>query len=351
MEASESYPMKGGAGPVSYINNSSLQREAADHAFKAVVTAAIIGNFDITHLPPFSNSCAIADLGCSTGPNTFIVMKKIIRAIMHRHQMEGHDDDIEFQCFFNDHVSNDFNTLFFSLPTDRRYLVAGVPGSFYERLFGRASINFFSSTYALHWLCCAPKELSDLNSSVCNKGRITYANARNEVVEAFVAQFAKDMQTFLHARAEETVPGGLVSILMSGRPDGMHPSKSLYGPLFQPLESCLVDMANEGLVNKDEIDKFNIPLYSPSATEISLLVQRNGNFSIAKLESIHREYLAIPSAAASRAGLEGILSKAFGNEIVDELYDRYAKRVAGISPIRGEEGLAVQLFILLKRNY
>ncbi|KAK6921239.1 SAM dependent carboxyl methyltransferase [Dillenia turbinata] len=351
MEASETHPMKGGAGPCSYVNNSDRQRKAADRAFKAIVTEAIIENLDTTHLPPFSNSYAIADLGCSTGPNTFIVMKKIIQAIKHRHQMEGHDDNIEFQCFFSDHVSNDFNTLFLSLAIDRRYFVAGVPGSFYERLFGKASINFFSSTFALHWLSCVPKELSDSNSLAYNKGRITYANAHEEVGEAFVAQFSKDMESFLHARAEETVPGGLISILMCGRSDGTPRSKSVFGHSLQPLESCLVDMANERLVDTDQLSKFNIPIYTPSTTEIRLLVQGNGCFNIVKLEELHQEYIRIPSAAEIRAVSEGVISNTFGVEILDELYDRYTKKVDGLSPIKDDEGLAVQLFILLKRNY
>ncbi|KAK6932206.1 SAM dependent carboxyl methyltransferase [Dillenia turbinata] len=128
---------------------------------------------------------------------------------------------------------------------------------------------------------------------------------------------------------------------MAGRQDGMHPSKSVFRPLLHHLESCLVDMASEGLVDKDELDKFNMPVYSPSATEIS----------IARLGELRDEYLSILSAAEFRVVSEGIISKAFGNEILDELYDRYAKKVEGPSSIRDEEGLAVQLFILLKRNY
>ncbi|KAK6921240.1 SAM dependent carboxyl methyltransferase [Dillenia turbinata] len=165
MEASESYPMKGELVQLAISTNSSLQREAADHVFKAVVHCGNYRKLDITHLLRLSNSCAIADLGCLQGL------------------------------------------------------------------------------------------IPSLLSSCSSRGDCS----RWVGIDTYVWEA-----------------------------DGMHPSKSLYGPLFQPLESCLVDMANEGLVNKDEIDKFNIPLYSPSATEISLLVQRNGNFSIAKLESTDR---------------------------------------------------------------
>ncbi|KAK6932210.1 SAM dependent carboxyl methyltransferase [Dillenia turbinata] len=96
------------------------------HLKQQLLQLAIMENLDTAHLPPTSDLFTIPDIGCSIGPNTFITS---------RHQMAGHDanihDLIEFQCFFSDHVSNDFNAFFAGLPTDRKYFVAGVPGSFH----------------------------------------------------------------------------------------------------------------------------------------------------------------------------------------------------------------------------
>ncbi|KAK6930526.1 SAM dependent carboxyl methyltransferase [Dillenia turbinata] len=321
-----------------------LQRMAAEK-LKGIITAAIVENLDISHLSPPLNQYCIADLGCSTGPNTFFTVNTIMEAITHRC-----DHLPEFLVFFNDHVSNDFNTLFVTLPTDGKYFAAGVPGSFHRRLFPKGSINFFNTSHALQWLSDTPKQLSDLNSPACNKGKITYADAHNEVVEAFASHFAKDMDSFLVARAQELAPGGLLSILIACRPDGMHPSKSPFGLFLDPLESSFVDMVNEGRLNKNELDSFNIPVYSPSASELRLLVQHNACFSIARLEEMRYEPVPRISPQSIRAGFEVILSKNFGNEIVDEVFRRYAEKVEGCSFIRDEEGIACQLFILLKRN-
>ncbi|KAK6930530.1 SAM dependent carboxyl methyltransferase [Dillenia turbinata] len=109
-------------------------------------------------------------------------------------------------------------------------------------------------------------------------------------------------------------------------------------------------MVNEGRLNKDELDSFNIPVYSPSASEFRLLVQHNACFSIARLEEMRYEPVPSISPQSIRAGFEAILSKNFGNEIVDEVFRRYAEKVEGRSFIRDEEGIACQLFILLKRD-
>lgn len=70
----------------------------------------------------------------------------------------------EFQVYLNDLPGNDFNTLFRSLPAFYEKLkkekgressacfIAGVPGSFYGRLFPTGSLDFIHSSSSLHWL-------------------------------------------------------------------------------------------------------------------------------------------------------------------------------------------------------
>lgn len=72
----------------------------------------------------------------------------------------------EVQSFFNDLPGNDFNTLFGLLPPVkeqaekeggssplvREYFAAGVPGSFYGRLFPTNSLHFAISLHCLHWI-------------------------------------------------------------------------------------------------------------------------------------------------------------------------------------------------------
>jgi len=112
--------------------------------------------------PPFT----AVDLGCSSGANTVHIIDFIVKHISKRFDAAGIDPP-EFTAFFSDLPSNDFNTLFQLLPPlvsnscmeeclaadgNRSYFVAGVPGSFYRRLFPARTIDFFHSAFSLHWL-------------------------------------------------------------------------------------------------------------------------------------------------------------------------------------------------------
>lgn len=107
----------------------------------------------------------IVDLGCSCGSNTVYIIDVIVEHM--RKRFEKADQQIpEFSAFFCDLPSNDFNTLFQLLPplanngmeeclasnSHRSYFAAGVPGSFYRRLFPARSIDVFYSAFSLHWL-------------------------------------------------------------------------------------------------------------------------------------------------------------------------------------------------------
>jgi len=109
----------------------------------------------------------VVDLGCSCGSNTINVVDVIIKHIIKRYEALGFNPP-EFSAFFSDLPSNDFNTLFQLLPplanygvsmeeclaanNTRSYFAAGVPGSFYRRLFPARSVDVFHSAFSLHWL-------------------------------------------------------------------------------------------------------------------------------------------------------------------------------------------------------
>ncbi|XP_015161017.1 probable S-adenosylmethionine-dependent methyltransferase At5g38100 [Solanum tuberosum] len=158
-----SYPMNDGNSAYSYFNNSQRQKELID-ASKDMVRDAIIGKLDV--------------------------------------EEKYHNIILEFQVFFSDHVENDFNTLFRSFPYASRVL-----GSFHGRLFPSQSIHFAHSSCAIHWLSKIPKELLDEKSPTWNKGLIHYGTSNIDVVNAYIAQFEKDMEIFFNTRAEEIVPG------------------------------------------------------------------------------------------------------------------------------------------------
>jgi len=105
----------------------------------------------------------VADLGCSVGPNTLLVMSNIID-IVHATCIRFNHEPPTFQLYLNDLFGNDFNTIFKSLPDFYTKLVQdkghksgscflnATPGSFYGRLFPSNSINLFHSANSVHWL-------------------------------------------------------------------------------------------------------------------------------------------------------------------------------------------------------
>ncbi|XP_059650657.1 loganic acid O-methyltransferase-like [Cornus florida] len=356
MAESESYPMNGGDGTYSYAKNSIYQR-AVSNVAKDMVDEAIAEKLDVKSLTSNSNTLRIADLGCSVGPNTFITMQSVLEAVEKKYLSHGLASKVpEFQVFFNDHGTNDFNTLFASLPHDRKYFAAGVPGSFYGRLFPEFFLHFVHSSFALQWLSKLPEELLDKNSQAWNNKRIHYTSASEKVVNAYATQFTKDMKMFLNARAKEIVAGGMMVLLVPGCPDDIHHSQLSTALLFDFLGSKLMDMVNEGLVSEAQVDSFNLPVYFPSPMEMARLVEENGCFDIEIMELLdprsNMNYAIDVHALIMhlRAGLEGIFTKHFGSEIVGEMFERTSQESAELSCLLDKSNKRNKLFVVLKHR-
>lgn len=115
-------------------------------------------------------SIGIADLGCSSGPNTLSNIKDILDKIEGTSSNKLKQSAPEFRVFLNDLPTNDFNAIFQALPEFHQWLkqkngsghenkgsnsniyVAAYPGSFYGRLFPDHCLHFIYSSYSLHWL-------------------------------------------------------------------------------------------------------------------------------------------------------------------------------------------------------
>ncbi|MED6135280.1 Indole-3-acetate O-methyltransferase 1, partial [Stylosanthes scabra] len=160
--------MKGGKGESSYANNSQAQAIHAKsmlHLLKETLDRVQLNACSDDEIP-----FVVVDLGCSCGNNTINVVDVIIKHIIKRYEALGFNPP-EFSAFFSDLPSNDFNTLFQLLPpflsnnnggvsmeeclaanNHRSYFAAGVPGSFYRRLFPARSVDVFHSAFSLHWL-------------------------------------------------------------------------------------------------------------------------------------------------------------------------------------------------------
>ncbi|CDP21245.1 unnamed protein product [Coffea canephora] len=327
------YAMNGGNGPQSYNQNSSFQRGAVDVA-KELIKEEIDKELDVKQLSSTSvHPFRIADFGCSTGPNTFVAMKAIREALEEKLRKEGLASEVpEFEVFFNDHISNDFNTLFASLPPERHYLAAGVPGDFHKVLLPKATLHFAHSSCSLHWLSDVPKEVTDNTSPAWNKGKIHHGGAKKKVLEAYASQFAKDLD-------------------LSSNFDyrfWLTKKKSTLNTKMHLLQ---------GLVDELKVDMFNLPLYLPSPNEIKTLMKANEHLNVQRLEilSIPGKHVVFSNPSGIvlylRAALEGLLEKQFGSDIMDELFELFTQKLAESSSLFNPENqdLAV-IFVLLKRK-
>ncbi|XP_059658341.1 loganic acid O-methyltransferase-like [Cornus florida] len=322
-----------------------------------MIHESIAEKLDIEKFSPTSNTFRIADLGCSVGPNTYIAMQNIIEAVEEKYKSKGLESQLpEFQVFFNDHVTSDFNTLFTFLPPERRYFATGVPGSFYGRLFPKSCIHIMHASYALQWLSKVPEEVADKDSAAWNKGRIYYSSAPVEVANAYAAQYAKDMDNFLNNRAKEIVAGGMLLLIMISNPDGIHRSQMGCGVMYDKVGSSLVDMAKEGLISEAQVDSFNLPVYTASPKEVICLVERNGCFGIERMMTTHPQLRNDDNvdeqicSMSMRAALEGLITEHFGSEIIDELFDRFHKEVAGFNLMDSRHKKGILLLLALKRK-
>ncbi|KAL0430210.1 UNVERIFIED_CONTAM: Loganic acid O-methyltransferase [Sesamum radiatum] len=349
----ELHSMTAGEGPLSYAHNSSYQRAIMD-VVKPIIEEEITMKLDITQHSS-KDSFWIADFGCSTGLNSFLAVHIITEAIQNKFQSGTSiisSQSPEFYVFFNDHVKNDFNTLFGSLPPQRHYQAVGLPGSFHQRLLPKASLHFAYSSWALHWLSQVPKAVTDPNSPAWNKGKIDYLGARQEVYDAYSNQFAKDMESFLEARAEELVSGGLMAFLVPA-----FPIKVLQGQLASGrIGSILMDMAKKGRLSEAKIDSFNFPTYFTFPEEMKAIIERNGSYSIERMEIFDNPGKygitnARAQASLCRAIFEELLTSHFGCEIIDELFDIFTREIevspALLLPARDK---SIIIFVLLKRR-
>jgi jasmonate O-methyltransferase len=125
-----------------------------------------------------STGAMVVDLGCSSGPNTLLFVSEVLGTVadqreeelaaaagVGQHQAPSSRRTVQHhvQFFLNDLPGNDFNLVFQSLDMFRKlavkekgealpqYYVAGLPGSFYTRLFPDRCVHLFHSSYCLMW--------------------------------------------------------------------------------------------------------------------------------------------------------------------------------------------------------
>jgi jasmonate O-methyltransferase len=203
----------------------------------------------------------VADLGCSSGPNTLLVVSEVLGAVADRRDelttmAAAQPPATHVQFFLNDLPGNDFNLVFQSLELFKKqaakdkgdalppYYVAGLPGSFYTRLFPDRWVHLFHSSYCLMWRSKVPDELA--GGAVLNEGNMyIWETTPPAVVALYRRQFQEDFSLFLRLRHMELVSGGQMVLAFLGRKnkDVLRGEVSyMWGLLAQALQSLVKEV-------------------------------------------------------------------------------------------------------------
>ncbi|KAI3867705.1 hypothetical protein MKW92_016520 [Papaver armeniacum] len=333
--------MNGGTGKTSYSYNSSVQ-ERAVYITKPLIEEAALDVFSkfyacsatLSPTEMMGKSIGIADLGCSSGPNTLMVISYLLNIIYNKCR-EFNSASPEIVMFLNDLPGNDFNTLFKHLEG-----FTGMPGTFYGRLVPRNTLHFVHSSYSLQWLSQVP-----LGIESSNKGNIYISKSSPPfITEAYSKQFKSDFKRFLNCRSEELVKGGKMVVTLLGRRNA-DPTSLECCYFWELLALALNDMVSEGMIEEEKLMSFNLPQYMPSNEEVKNEIQCEGSFMINQLEAFQvnwdgsheddsSEIDSYKAASCIRAVSESLLMSHFGigEEIVDKLFHTYMNIVANNVP-------------------
>ncbi|GAY66729.1 hypothetical protein CUMW_251140 [Citrus unshiu] len=320
--------MNGGGGETSYAENSDVQIFILLLSQRTVILKAwpfleeTIKDMFSSSFPGCFN---VADSGCSLGPNTLLVISKIIDTI-HKLCHQANKKLPEFQVFLNDLPRNDFNSIFQSLPEFYKRIkkekfgpcfVAGMPGSFYERLFPSRSINFIHSSYSVHWLSKVPENLEN------NKRNIYITKSSPpSVCQAFLEQFQRDFSAFLSLRSEEIVSGGRMFLTFLGR--------SIADPSSKDC-CCLLELLVllKRLTWIHSICLAIFPTKKKSSQFSGSKVNWDPSDDVNNKSFVFNKDRCGQNVANSiRAVTEPMLASHFGNAVIDPLFARFATLVA-----------------------
>ncbi|GLT51375.1 hypothetical protein SLA2020_247900 [Shorea laevis] len=185
MELKQVLGMKKGDGENSYVKTSLYTQKIAamtmpmvDRVVQSLFRSPNFFSCDVLN---------IADLGCSSGPNTFLVMSTMLQSIANKcSELKTQIPEIQF--YLNDLPSNDFNTLFKGLSVfSQKYVdqyscfFAVVSGSFHGRFFPRNKLQL-----------------------------VNCSDHIGSLRQAYLSQFQEDFLSFLKSRSLGLVPDGLM---------------------------------------------------------------------------------------------------------------------------------------------
>jgi len=154
---------------------------------------------------------------------------------------------------------------------------------------------------------------------------------------------------FLLSRADEVVPGGLVLIYILGRADKRHPKIQWTregvnpGPYNKVFEETWEELINEGIIEEERRDTFNVPIYHHTVEDVKLVAESTNAFHIKRCEISSQsslppnqaeQILADPEAYGrfmknfTKSAMNSIMVEHIGEEKGHEFFERLEKIAA-----------------------
>ncbi|XVF45321.1 hypothetical protein PTKIN_Ptkin02bG0196400 [Pterospermum kingtungense] len=328
--------MNGGMGKDSYANNSSYQRTVMSMV-KPILGESVVELY-FAMLP---DCLKIADLGCSAGPNTFLLVYEIIDIIEETCQMLKLTRPPCLQAFLNDLPGNDFNTVFKSLPSFYERLerekgnkfgqcfISGAAGSFYMG-------DFFPLALCTLFILLMPSCGSPRHQRSWLRKQGTHLRLQNKP-SCCVQSILRAIQKRLGIVSNEIVPGGRMVLTTMGSIKSDDPLS-----IWEFVGLKLHEMVNDGLIEEQKLESFDLPYYTATTEEVKSVIEAEGSFNLQKLEAFNMDWDDYIKKANSnldktaraailakdiRAVGEPILASHFGDHIMDDLFRRFKEDV------------------------
>ena len=105
------------------------------------------------------------------------------------------------------------------------------------------------------------------------------------------------------------------------------------------------------MVSKNKVDLFNVPMYFPSPEELkNIIIQKTAGFEIVELSTFTRSSLPVFPTEVLRGAFGGLLTKHFGTEVAEKVFDRYEKEIPTLRLRNPAEGNGLFIYVTIKFN-
>jgi S-adenosylmethionine-dependent carboxyl methyltransferase len=266
-----------------YDLHSEYQRrvvEGGEHLIRSA-TAAL-------DLRTIAGALTVVDYGAGTGATSVQAMLTAVAEVRQR------DRDHPVVAVHNDVVTNDFSQLFRNIAAPGGYLAlpggpiypSAVAGSFFNQVVPSGTVHLAMCSNAAHWL----REQPDVRV----EGGM-YFDAHEAAGARLAEQAAGDWLAFLGSRAAELAAGGRLvvqGIATSRSDDGT--DRVSASRLLRTMWQVADELADEGLLARDVLERYVFPVYCRSLEE-SLAPVRSGGPLAGAFEVVSHAVDEVPS--------------------------------------------------------